>query len=456
MSQGTMVSEPARQTPVVAEADVCVLGGSCTGVFAAVAAARRGARVVLVELNGLLGGVATAGLVNVWHSLRDTERNETIIAGLTREVADRLDARGAAEVYEPPTSDRGFLLNTAELAIELDLLLAEHDVTCMLHTRFVDALAEDGRMIAAIVENKSGRSAIRAKCFIDATGDGDVVARMGWRRWRQEVLQPPTACCHVTGLDAWRAGRGERSIAAEVHHLEHPDALTEGFLWHAPVVGAGDMHMIAGTRAHNADCADAAQLTSAEVTTRRQIRAIVDILRRTAPEGVEVSLTAVPSCIGIRQSRQVICRYRLTEQDVLSGRRFSDAIANGSYRVDVHHSDRPGLTFRYLDGREEVLEPGRERQPGRWREPMGRDPTFYQIPLRCLIPAESRNVLVAGRMIDADEGAFGAVRVMVNCNQMGQSAGVAAAILADRGQCVDDLDAQAVRAGLSEQDAVVI
>jgi hypothetical protein len=326
----------------------------------------------------------------------------------------------------------------------------------MLHTRFVDALAEDGRMTAALVENKSGRSAIRATSFIDATGDGDVLARLGWRRWRQELLQPPTACCHVTGLDAWRAGRGERSVAAEVHNPAHRDALTEGFLWHAPVVGAGDMHMIAGTRAHNADCADAAQLTAAELATRGQIRAMIDILRRTAPAGVEVSLAAVPSYIGIRQSRQAVCRYRLTEQDVLSGRRFSDAIANGSYRVDVHHSDRPGLTFRYLDGREEVLEPGRERQAGRWRDPVDRDPTFYQIPLRCLIPAESRNVLVAGRMIDADQGAFGAVRVMVNCNQMGQAAGVAAAILSGQGQCVDDLDAQAVRAGLSEQGAVVI
>jgi hypothetical protein len=214
--------------------------------------------------------------------------------------------------------------------------------------------------------------------------------------------------------------------------------------------------MVAGTRVHGANCADADELTRAELEGRRQVRAICDILRENFDGGEGVSLVSLAAQIGIRESRHAECVHRLTEAEVLEGVRFEDAIANGSYRVDVHHGDGEGLTFRYLDGREMVSGAGQRWTEGRWREPREVDPTFYQIPYRCLVPKGSANVLVAGRVVDADRGAFGAVRVMVNCNQTGEAAGVAAALACEGGCGVADVDVGRLRARLGELGAVVV
>jgi hypothetical protein len=148
----------------------------------------------------------------------------------------------------------------------------------------------------------------------------------------------------------------------------------------------------------------------------------------------------------------------LTGDDVLFGRRFDDAIANGSYRVDIHRSDGPGITMRYLDGTERIIsERGLPPKVGRWREPLpAGDPTFYQIPLRCLVQQRVPNLVLAGRMLDADKTAFSAVRVMVNMNQTGEAAGVACA-LAIRNDCsVADVDPQGVRRALAEGGSIVL
>ncbi|MBM4047583.1 MAG: FAD-dependent oxidoreductase, partial [Planctomycetes bacterium] len=128
------IREEAREIPVVATCDVCVVGGSCTGVFAAVRAAQLGAKACLVENNGFFGGVATAGLVNLWHSLYDTTGKRQIIAGLTAEMLDRLRRRGAA--VQRGTVPEHYELNPAELVLELDALVTEAGVQPFLHTRF--------------------------------------------------------------------------------------------------------------------------------------------------------------------------------------------------------------------------------------------------------------------------------------------------------------------------------
>ena len=192
------ITEPARQVPVVADCDVCVVGGSATGVFAAVAAARLGARVAIIESNGFFGGVATASLVNLWHSTEDMHNRQQIIAGLTTEVFERLARRGGLEVV---TGERTYYaLNTEELKIELDVLITEADVRPFLHTLFVLPVVEDGRIVAALIEDKTGRRAIRARQFIDATGDADVVARVGLPVYQRPQVQPPTMCAILRGL----------------------------------------------------------------------------------------------------------------------------------------------------------------------------------------------------------------------------------------------------------------
>lgn len=445
------ITEPARTVPVVEECDVCVVGGSCTGVFAAVAAARLGARVALVENAGMLGGTATLSLVCIWHSVLDTVFERRIIGGLTGEVIDRLLARGGAVAKRPDESSH-FVLNPFELAIELDNLVGEHSIRPFLHTRFVAPVVEDGRVTAALVEDKTGRRAITARVFIDATGDADLVHRAGLPTWRQPHLQPPTTTALLHGLDALGPGFELRRV---VFDSRYPEALPPGLLW-GTYLPHDDLYMVAGTRVHGADASDADALTRAEIEGRRQVRAMIDLVRRHVPGGEALRLAGLASRIGLRHSRQAVCEHRLTESEVLNGVRFPDAIANGSYRVDVHFPDRGGLVFRYLDGREQVVYADGRTEAGRWRPEQAENPTFYQVPYRALVPVGARNVLVAGRCVDADEGAFGAVRVMVNCNQMGQAAGCAAWLAAHHDKEVGRIDPSRLRRLLSEQGAVVI
>lgn len=451
-----VVCEAAREVPVACEVDVCVLGGSCTGVFAALAAARLGASVAIVENSGCFGGTATAGMVTVWHMLTDTTGQRQIIAGLTQELIDRLKARGAAVEPERITGMVQFEFNPAEMMIELDAMIREAHIRPFLHARFCRALAEGPAVTAAILEDKSGRRAIRARVYIDATGDGDLVYALGLPTCKAPHLQPPTTTAFISGIDEVARRNPGFHLSKAVFDPKYPQALRQGFLWDRPAVGGADIRMVAGTRVHGADCSDADQLTAAEMEGRRQVRCIVDNLRANFAGGQGVNLLALPSHIGVRQTRQAVCAYRLTEMDVLEGRRFDDAIANGCYRVDIHHAQSGGLTFRYLNGVEEIVCPGQPIQTRRWRAPRDVDPTFYQIPYRCLLAPGATNVLVAGRCIDADQGAYAAVRVMVLCNQTGQAAGVAAA-LALRQDCpVAHVSVQGLRRALADQGAIVI
>lgn len=447
--------EPAREIPVAAECDLCVIGGSCTGVFAAVAAARLGAKVVLVENLGIFGGVATASLVNIWHSVFDTANRQQIIAGLTTEVMDRLKRRDAVNIHKPDAG-RYFVFNSAELAIELDELVREAKVRPMLHTRFVAPIVADGRVTAVVIEDKTGRRAIRARYFIDATGDGDLLARIPLPTRKDSALQPPTTCAIILGLDEVARQNKGFNLAKAAYDPQYPEALSNGFLWSAEVPGIPAAKMVAGTRVHGIDCSDADQLTAAEMEGRRQVRAMCDIVRKNFAGGKSIGLATLPTRIGLRESRHAVCLHTLTEKEVLNGVRFPDAIANGTYRVDIHFPDKPGLVFRYIDGREELVVPGQPTQKSRWRPASAENPTFYQVPYRSLVPRGAQNVLAAGRLVDADRGAFGGVRVMVNCNQMGQAAGTAVWLAMQGNQSVADVAPEKLRSLLAEQGAKII
>jgi len=450
----TICEEP-REIPIAIECDICVIGGSCTGVFAAVRAARLGAKVAVVEGNGFFGGVATAGLVNIWHSIYDTTGEKQIIAGLTTEVVERLKKRRAVLVRKPSAGSH-FVLNTEELKIELDELVMEAGIRPFLHTRFVSPILKDGELTAIAVEDKSGRRAIKASYFVDATGDGDLIARMGLPSYKRDHLQPPTMCAIIRGLAEIKKNHPDFSLNQAVFDPKYPNALKKGFLWSARVPGAQDDTMVAGTRVFGVDCSDADQLTKAEIEGRRQVRAMCDILRKNFADDESVPLAALPARIGIRETRHARCLHQLTEIEALNGKRFPDAIANGTYRVDIHHADKPGLTFRYLDGTEVYVVPNEANKTGRWRDEVSEDPTFYQIPYRSLVPKGATNVLVAGRVVDADAGAYGAIRVMVNCNQTGEAAGVAAYLALDESKPVVEVDAKELRKTMQKQGAIII
>lgn len=449
------IVEPARDIPVIYEADVCVLGGSCTGVFAAVRAARLGARVALVEKQNAFGGVAASGLVNIWHSIYDNEKQQKIISGLSEEVLNRLKRRGAVtDLEETLKTDQynAYYFNSEELKIELDQLLQEAGVKVYLHTYYSAPYIEDGVLKGVIIENKSGRSAICAKVFIDATGDGDLCVHLGVPSYVPEHIQPPTMCAKwyspvlYDDHDVYRLFRAHREEFG----------LREDWGWHAFIPGAPQVTMRAETHVFDVNCADADVLTYSEMEGRRQMRALMDLIRKYDKNGKNLALVDLASYIGVRETRHVKMNYRITEQELLQGKRYDDAILNGTYCVDIHHSNRRGSTMRYLDGVEKIIEGDQPQIARRWREETPENPGFYQVPYRAIQVAGIPNVLAAGRMMDAEEGAYGALRVMINLNQLGEAAGCAAALAVQKGVAPSQVDAGALRRTLKDGGSIVL
>ena len=457
------VIEPERQVPVWGEYDVCVLGASCTGVFAAVRAAQLGARTVLIEKQNCFGGAATAGLVNIWHSLTDNARKKQIISGLTQEILERLKTRDAVIDLEHTLRQNdcnAYCLNTEELKIELDTLVRECGVTPMLHTFFAAPWVEDGILKAVFVETKSGRRAVMASIFIDATGDADLCRALGMAAYEPDVLQPPTYCAKIVGTGKILSTPRGFDLQACIAEHGTQFGLGPDWGWGTEIPGFGDIRMHAETHVFGADCSEADTLTKSEMEGRRQVRAVMDLIRHYAPGGKETTLIDLASTIGIRESWHIKSRHQITDDELLYGVPFEDAIGYGSYRVDIHHNGKAGITFRYLDGTEEVTDSSGQRAvrtKGMWRQPMEHDPTYYQIPFRSLVPdGELRNVLMCGRMIDAQKQAYSALRVMVNLNQMGEAAGVASALALNEKDGVAGVHAADVRAALKRMGAVIL
>ena len=362
-------------------------------------------------------------------------------------------------MIEVPNDINAFMLNTEELKIELDELVREAKIKAYLHTLFVAPLVEEGQLKAALVENKSGRGAIRAKVFIDATGDGDLCHRLGLPGYALPIKQPPTTGAKIYGMDYELYGMGkvkDFDLQQTLLHRHDEFGIPELWGWSARIPGVPDVTFQAISRVFYADCADADSLTQSEMEGRRQIRAILDIIRQYGPPDYRPVLLGLGSYIGIRETRHFHTLHRLTEADLLAGKRFDDAIANGTYRVDIHSDDDPGVLFRYLDGREVYHRSGFPSEERRWRAAQEKDPTFYQVPYRSLVPQGYDNLLLCGRALDADVGAFGAVRVMVNLNQTGEAAGVAAYTAIDSSSSVQAVDPTHLRARLAQGGSIIL
>ena len=438
------LAEPAREVPVAWRGDLCVVGGSCTGVFAAVRAARLGLSVAIIEQCAILGGSATAAQVNEWHSIRDAHQREQIIGGLTIEMVERLRVRGAlSEVH--PVQRVQFRFNSAELALELDALVRENRIRLFLCARLASAVRKGNSIHAAIIEDKSGRRAVASRTFIDASGDGDLLRRAGFAAWKSPALQPVNMQALVAGFAALRARYPESKFWSDIGHLAeaHGFPPANAMPWVSEYPGSQNLHNVFGPRLNGVDASDADQLTEALLEGRRLQRAYTDMARGVYPDA-PLHIVALPHALGVRETWHADCLHRLTGTELLGGVEFPDAVGYGTYPVDIHSAE--GTILRYLDGREEVVKPGGEKVWQCWRAEGENFAPYYQIPYRCLVPREAENLLIAGRLIDADREAFGAVRVMVNCNQMGEAAGAAAA-LAVRGDlpmaAVDHADLRA-------------
>ncbi len=405
----------SRSVPVRYEADVAVIGGGIAGVTAAWASANAGARVILVERFAVTGGNATTGGVASFCG-------ETAGQGAAFDaILAALGEWDAIESYAPYPKKSNRKFDHEILAVVLQELLLKQGVKLLLHTDFVDVRVSDaGQITECVVCGPSGPEALRAKQFIDATGEALVA--------------------HGAGFDTVK-GRPEdglqlpMSLMYFIRHVAEDDAraqVPEG--WFDAIRSKDDLPMTsvwpAGPRANAIkikipmfDASDTESLTAAEIRARRRMMEVLDYHQR-----VEQRPWLLDHCsprIGIREGRRIIGDYTLTVDDLRAGREFDDAIARGVFYLDGHKPDDDKRT--YILPKDALAVPP------------------YQIPYRCLLPKDARNLLAAGRCLSADQLALSSARVMSTCAMMGQAAGLAAA-MAVQAQCGPrDLDPLDVR-----------
>ena len=422
----------AENLPVAGAYDLVVAGGSATGVCAAVTAARAGLKVALVEYNAFFGGMATAGLVPVWHSLWSTDGKTQIIRGITEEIERYMLDRGEAKLVANARTDpnAGCYLNVAALQLALDRLVREaKTVTPYLKAHVVAAEKDrEGHLTGVVIEDKSGRRVIRGKWFVDATGDADLAVRAGFETYALPKcdLQAHTLCAIVSSWYELGRRYGDKFSLDALLGPKGVAGLRHVFGWTAPVVGSPDLTFLAVTRVADCDPSVAQDLTDGLLEARRQLGRVVDAANANFPleDGRRLALVAVASDLGVRESRHIKAKCRVTEEDILMGRRFEDCAAKGSYRVDIHEG--AGITFKYLNGERHCMVVDADGKVSwkrdYWRLDKMTRPTWYEMPLRALMPEKAENLICAGRMVDCERGAYGALRVMVNCNQMGEAA----------------------------------
>ena len=433
------ITEPAKRLPVKYTADVCVVGGSATGVFAAVRAARLGAKVILMEQNGFLGGVATAALVCCWHSNNDMTGKNQIIAGLTAEVEERLRRIGAGDLApngNEGTARASFHFNPYELRTELDVLCRECGVQVLLHTYYCAQTVQDGKITHVIAENKDGRFAVAADFFIDATGDGDLARDTHLPCYRHAWTQPPTPTYLVAGLQE------HAPVSELIKNYPNETTLSQDSGWGVKIPGSPNVILQADTHILGVDCATAEGLSRAEEIGRAQIRECMKLIR--AHVNPDAALAATHAYLGLRETVHYQTKKQAVLTELMLGTAYDDCVMQGTYCGDEHLSNG-AIHLKYFDGTCATIMPDRSLVRGNWWQEFGvpadhEVPTRYRLPFANLVNEVSPNFIAVGRMIHADEGSFSALRVMVNLNQLGEAAGVAAYLSLHRNLSVQKLD----------------
>lgn len=463
--------------PVIDECEVCVVGGGSAGIAAAVGAARAGARTVLVERYGFLGGTSTAGLVGPMMTSYSADGSEPVVAGVYREVVDRMIELGGA--IDPALCDHSSAYSAfiklgharvtpchpEALKLAAQDLVEEAGAKTRFHTSYVQVLAEQGEISGVVVLDKAGLGLIRAQAFVDASADGDLAAGAGVPyskgRTRDGKMMPATMFMRFGNVDDEaveahaRANPHERlfrSIVAKAQaegRWDLPRDYLNIYREPAPGEYRANISRLLGIDGTNPD-----DLSRAESEGRRQCMQIFRFMQENCPGMANARLLQIASQIGIRETRHIQGLYTLTAEDVLSGRRFADAIARGSYPIDIHDPAGSGMVYVGLGGTAEQAESS-EFHSNVYAEPQQDAPPFYDIPYRCLVAQGMSNLLVAGRCISASHEAAASARVIPQCYATGQAAGVAATLAVKGNSQVPALDSERLRRVLREQGAIV-
>lgn len=408
----------SRRVRVRWEADVAVIGGGIAGVCAAAAAARSGSRVLLMERFGITGGMLTIGGVSNFCGQLNGQG----------EVFDKILAD--LRLWKAIGQERDSVFHYEVLAIVLQELLLKRNVHVLLHTRFVDALEHDGRITEILVAGKSGLEAVRAKQFIDCSGDGDVARVLGYSTFKgrpEDGLQLPMSMMYF------------------VRHVEDPSlgpCLPEG--WFDPVKREEHLPMTSiwpdgpGGNAIKIkipmfDATDTEGITAAEIKGRKRMWEVMHYHQNVS--GNPWVLDHCSPSIGIREGARIAGDYVLTVDDLRAGRAFDDGIARGTFYLDGHKPDDEKRTYILPEDSLEVPP--------------------YQIPLRALVAKDGKNLMMAGRCFSSDQLALSSARVSTTGAMMGQAAGIASALAVEKGCDVRDLDPREVIRIVEERGAVL-
>jgi hypothetical protein len=436
---------------VVTDVDVLVVGGGNAGCVAALAAARAGARTMLVERYGFLGGTATAAMVGPWMTFHSG--SERIVGGIAAEIVERLIALGGSPGHVPDSS--GYVPTVTPFDPEIHKallfeLMRESGVRLLLHALVVDALRDDsGAVSGARFATVGGPREIRARVTIDATADAFVAAAAGCELQQGDErgrVQPASLMFRLSHVDlaalaAYVRARPEQLRSSLPAGERTPAALTAvaGLyeLW-AQAQAAGidiprelvsffatpypDEVTVNMTRVTDIDPLDPDDLTRAEIEARAQAMRLVTFFRERVPGFENARIAATATQIGVRESRRIAGVYTLTRDDILERHTFDDAVARSAYPIDIHNPSGSGTTTHRLP-------------PG----------TSYEIPYRCLVPRAVDGLLVAGRCISTTHEALASTRLTPTVMTLGQAAGTAAALALETGVAPRAVDPRALR-----------
>ncbi|SFK96679.1 FAD dependent oxidoreductase [Paenibacillus sp. 1_12] len=438
--QGSSTIQITSELQVSHTPDVVVIGGGATGIAAAIAAARNGANTLLIEQRGYLGGMGTAALVPAFCPYTDGEK--PIIRGIGLDLLEKMK-QAAGDKFLSSYKD---LLDWVPIDVETlkrvyDKEVLDSGAQLLFHTVADQVLLDGDRISGIVISNKSGRSVVQAKLYIDASGDADLAALAGvpfQTGGEQGELQPGTMCYVVSGVEKARyeqfieqSGQGnslEKTVVEAQLNGDLPEGRKRisGMAWITDsVVGFNFGHIfgIDGTKAED--------LTRAAIEGRILIDVQIQFLRKYVPGFENIHLVHSGDQIGIRETRRIAGDYTLVVDDFISMRTFEDDIARNAYFIDIHLANATStMTIKHL--------------------PKGQS---HGVPYRCMLPQGKSNLIVAGRSVSSDRPVQGSLRVMPNCFAMGQAAGTAAAMASVTGGGFREVAIPELQRKLIEQGA---
>jgi len=434
IKKGDHLKEAARDIPVIDEYDVIVAGAGPAGIAAAIESGRNGAKTLLIEVHGCLGGVWTTGLLS-W--VLDQQNKD----GLMREITGRLVSMDAKC---PIDTGGNFAFDVEKMKVLLEELNLDAGVDILFHTRVVEAIKDaNQRLTHLVTESKSGREAWAGKIFIDTSGDGDLAARAGCGFDYGDANgngQPMSLLALVSGIQfeeikpfvRYAGDQGQQSKKRLVEKIVSggviPSYLKPGLY---PI--SENLYMMMANHEYEYKGTNTRDLTRATLNARKELHQIINALKMHGDEWKDIRLVATAEQIGVREGRRIHGLYTVSKEDLIQGARFEDAVCRVTFGVDVHSTTRKN---------EEVntTKEGRSYSQG----VKSKD---YDIPLRSLIAKDVGGLLMAGRCISGDFIAHSSYRVTGNAVAMGEAAGRVSAIASKKNKLPQEVTLQ--EAGLA-------